>query len=178
MLCCAHIPTRAFRRAQQGTVYQDRSLGAGPPKAVTQIAKREPFFSPKSKSCFTPAFTKENLKLDLCLRAMATATHVKVSTDDTGILGLRQNADSAKKVSETLQADLERYHIFFNAKGFHSMCGSLNLQLNFSPESCPLVKIDMQAPQVTLSIVIFSCQRQNESMGRLGDTPPVYIPWS
>ncbi|QSS58208.1 hypothetical protein I7I51_07631 [Histoplasma capsulatum] len=51
---------------------------------------------------------------------MATATHIKVSTDNTGILGLRQNADSAKKVSETLQADLERYHIFFNTKGFHN----------------------------------------------------------
>ncbi|OJD17364.1 hypothetical protein AJ78_02549 [Emergomyces pasteurianus Ep9510] len=52
---------------------------------------------------------------------MATATHIEVSSNDTGILGLRQNADSAKKASETLQADMERYHVFYNNdKGFHN----------------------------------------------------------
>ncbi|EQL33460.1 hypothetical protein BDFG_04603 [Blastomyces dermatitidis ATCC 26199] len=52
---------------------------------------------------------------------MATATHISVSPNDTGLLGLHQKADSAKKASEMLQADMERYHVFFNNdKGFHN----------------------------------------------------------
>ncbi|PGH11913.1 hypothetical protein AJ79_04605 [Helicocarpus griseus UAMH5409] len=50
---------------------------------------------------------------------MATAYQVNVSTTDTGVLGFSQNADSASKASETLQADLKNHHIFFNDKGFH-----------------------------------------------------------
>ncbi|KAI9898266.1 hypothetical protein N3K66_006626 [Trichothecium roseum] len=50
---------------------------------------------------------------------MATAYKVKVSASDTGLLKFKQDEATAQKVSDLLQQDLERHHVFFNASGFH-----------------------------------------------------------
>lgn len=122
--CCSRIFTRALGTVLRRTTsnYSNRRFIPDTTKAATRIAVVGPLSSPESKSHFTSLIFKRNSKLELPKRTMATATYIKVSTSDTGILGLSQNAESAKKASETLQADMERYHVFFNnAKGFHSM---------------------------------------------------------
>lgn len=52
---------------------------------------------------------------------MATASHILLSIDDTGILpGPVINLESAKRASQLLQENHEKYHIFFNNDGFHN----------------------------------------------------------
>ena len=55
------------------------------------------------------------------IRTMATASHIELSTNDTGIFhGPVINAESAETASRLLQENHEKYHIFFNADGFHN----------------------------------------------------------
>ncbi|KYK56790.1 HypA protein [Drechmeria coniospora] len=51
---------------------------------------------------------------------MATPYQILVRPQDTGLLRLEQDAAAAAKVTELLQKDLERHHVFFNAEGFHN----------------------------------------------------------
>ncbi|PNY26018.1 Oxidoreductase AflY [Tolypocladium capitatum] len=51
---------------------------------------------------------------------MATAYQIHVLAPDTGLLAVEQDEATAAKVTELLQRDLERHHVFFNAAGFHN----------------------------------------------------------
>lgn len=52
---------------------------------------------------------------------MATAYNIQVSpTEDVGIFNMNPRADSARKVSDLLQEDMQKHDIYFNDKGFHS----------------------------------------------------------
>ncbi|KAK5993227.1 Questin oxidase [Cladobotryum mycophilum] len=51
---------------------------------------------------------------------MATAYHIQVPVSDTGLLKLKQNDETAIKVTELLQRDLKEHHVFFNASRFHN----------------------------------------------------------
>ncbi|KAI8180500.1 hypothetical protein K4K51_002573 [Colletotrichum sp. SAR 10_75] len=51
---------------------------------------------------------------------MATAYNIKVPVGNTGLWKFNQQDASANKVSELLQKDLEKHHVFFNAEGFHN----------------------------------------------------------
>lgn len=51
---------------------------------------------------------------------MATPWQIRVPPADTGILKWKQTDEAAAKVSELLQKDLERHHVFFNKDGFHN----------------------------------------------------------
>jgi Questin oxidase-like len=52
---------------------------------------------------------------------MATASHLELSTSDTGVFrGPLIKAESAKMASQILQENHERFHIFFNTDGFHN----------------------------------------------------------
>jgi Questin oxidase-like len=52
---------------------------------------------------------------------MATASHIKLSPNDTGVFrGPVINAESAKTATEVLQENHDKYHIFFNSDGFHN----------------------------------------------------------
>lgn len=50
---------------------------------------------------------------------MATPYHIHVKPSETGLLHLDRDEETAKTVSELLQDDLEKHHVFFNAAGFH-----------------------------------------------------------
>ncbi|KAK4138648.1 hypothetical protein BT67DRAFT_413207 [Trichocladium antarcticum] len=43
-----------------------------------------------------------------------------VTPDNTGLWGIKQTDEAAEKVSELLQEDLEKHHVFFNQDGFHN----------------------------------------------------------
>ncbi|KAK4155477.1 hypothetical protein C8A00DRAFT_41938 [Chaetomidium leptoderma] len=43
-----------------------------------------------------------------------------VTPDNTGLWHIKQTDDAAKKVSELLQEDIEKHHVFFNQDGFHN----------------------------------------------------------
>jgi Questin oxidase-like len=63
-------------------------------------------------------FTTSNQQL---IRTMATASHVELSTNNTGVFhGPVVNSESAKAASRVLQENHDRYHIFFNPDGFHN----------------------------------------------------------
>ncbi|KAI5306254.1 hypothetical protein KEM56_001686 [Ascosphaera pollenicola] len=52
---------------------------------------------------------------------MATAYKIHVSpTEDVGVFNLTPREDSAQKVSELLQEDMQKHDIYFNDKGFHN----------------------------------------------------------
>ncbi|KAK2601918.1 hypothetical protein QQS21_004509 [Conoideocrella luteorostrata] len=51
---------------------------------------------------------------------MATAHRILIPADDTGLWKTKQDEEAAVKVSELLQADLEKHHVFFNQSGFHN----------------------------------------------------------
>ncbi|CAG9999857.1 unnamed protein product [Clonostachys byssicola] len=51
---------------------------------------------------------------------MATAHHVHVRPAESGILAIKQDEETAAKVSDLLQKDLENHHVYFNAEGFHN----------------------------------------------------------
>ncbi|KJZ80508.1 hypothetical protein HIM_00358 [Hirsutella minnesotensis 3608] len=51
---------------------------------------------------------------------MATAYKVLVPAADTGLINIRQNDETAAKLSDLLQQDLETHHVFFNEHGFHN----------------------------------------------------------
>lgn len=59
---------------------------------------------------------------------MATATTIKLSTTDTGVLSTGVRADSAEVASQVLQEDLQKHHIYFNVERFHSKPGSSFLE--------------------------------------------------
>ncbi|KAL7913652.1 hypothetical protein GGI35DRAFT_438183 [Trichoderma velutinum] len=61
--------------------------------------------------------------------SMATPWQIRVPATDTGLLGWAQTHESAAKVSELLQKDLEGHHVFFNAEGFHNHTVHLLLSL-------------------------------------------------
>ncbi|KAK0392258.1 hypothetical protein NLU13_1754 [Sarocladium strictum] len=50
---------------------------------------------------------------------MATPYHIHVKPSETGLLHLDRDEQTATKVSELLQDDLEKHHVFFNASGYH-----------------------------------------------------------
>ncbi|AEO63315.1 uncharacterized protein THITE_2125850 [Thermothielavioides terrestris NRRL 8126] len=43
-----------------------------------------------------------------------------VTPDNTGLWHIQQTDEAAKKVSELLQEDMEKHHVFFNFEGFHN----------------------------------------------------------
>lgn len=52
---------------------------------------------------------------------MATASHLELTTNDTGVFrGPVINAESAKTASQILQENHDKYHIFFKSDGFHN----------------------------------------------------------
>ncbi|KAL7797506.1 hypothetical protein V8C37DRAFT_369699 [Trichoderma ceciliae] len=51
---------------------------------------------------------------------MATPWQIRVPASNTGVLKWKQTDETAAKVSELLQKDLESHHVFFNAEGFHN----------------------------------------------------------
>jgi hypothetical protein len=51
---------------------------------------------------------------------MATATTIKLSTADAGVIHRNVRADSAEVASQLLQEDMRKHHIFFNKRRFHS----------------------------------------------------------
>ena len=54
-------------------------------------------------------------------RSMATASQVKLSTNDTGVFrGPVIHSDSATTASKVLQENHDKYHLFFNSDGFHN----------------------------------------------------------
>ncbi|KAH0522217.1 hypothetical protein TsFJ059_006102 [Trichoderma semiorbis] len=61
--------------------------------------------------------------------SMATPWQIRVPATDTGLLRWAQTDESAAKVSELLQKDLESHHVFFNAEGFHNHTVHLLLSL-------------------------------------------------
>lgn len=63
---------------------------------------------------------------------MATSYNFAVSTADRGCLDFDVRSDSAKLVSELLQDDMDKYDVYFNDAGFHSMC-----MHTFSPSTSP-----------------------------------------
>ncbi|KAL7949130.1 hypothetical protein V8C42DRAFT_313399 [Trichoderma barbatum] len=61
--------------------------------------------------------------------SMATPSQIRVPASDTGLLKWTQTDETAAKVSELLQKDLESHHVFFNAEGFHNHTVHLLLSL-------------------------------------------------
>jgi Questin oxidase-like len=52
---------------------------------------------------------------------MATASHIELTTNDTGIFrGPVLNTESAKTASHYLQENHDKFHLFFNSEGFHN----------------------------------------------------------
>ena len=59
--------------------------------------------------------------IPLPTRKMATASHLELSTHDTGVYrGPFISAEAAKRASQVLQENHDNFHIFFNADGFHN----------------------------------------------------------
>lgn len=56
----------------------------------------------------------------LTTQLMATPMQIRVDKFNTGLLGLAQTEEASQTVSDLLQKDMERHHIFFNASGFHN----------------------------------------------------------
>ena len=55
------------------------------------------------------------------LSTMATATKIQLSPPkDSGIYSAGVREDAAHTASEVLQEDMEKHHVFFNERGFHS----------------------------------------------------------
>ncbi|KAJ0161972.1 Oxidoreductase AflY [Colletotrichum tanaceti] len=52
--------------------------------------------------------------------SMATPYKIQVPVTNTGLWKFRQQDDTANKVSELLQEDLKKHHVFFNQDGFHN----------------------------------------------------------
>lgn len=59
--------------------------------------------------------------------AGTTAYKISVSPENTGLWHVRQTEEASKKVSELLQEDLEKHHVFFNKDGFHNHVSRLCL---------------------------------------------------
>lgn len=52
---------------------------------------------------------------------MATPTHIQLSTDDTGVVKVKdQTQETADLTSELLQRNHDEHNLFFNADGFHN----------------------------------------------------------
>ncbi|KAL2162733.1 hypothetical protein VTH06DRAFT_6569, partial [Thermothelomyces fergusii] len=43
-----------------------------------------------------------------------------VTPDNTGLWRIRQTDEAARKVSELLQEDMEKHHVFFNQRHYHN----------------------------------------------------------
>lgn len=50
---------------------------------------------------------------------MASSSKINVRPQDSGLLGMTLGQNEAIKVSELLQKDVDKHHVFFNASGFH-----------------------------------------------------------
>ncbi|KAH6892174.1 hypothetical protein B0T10DRAFT_483226 [Thelonectria olida] len=50
---------------------------------------------------------------------MTTPFNIHVEAKDAGLMGLKLGTEEAAKVTELLQTDLEKHHVFFNAAGYH-----------------------------------------------------------
>ncbi|PON26592.1 HypA protein [Trichoderma gamsii] len=51
---------------------------------------------------------------------MATAYKIQIDPNRVGLLGYKHNETAAAKLSELLQKDLDRHHVFFLARGYHN----------------------------------------------------------
>ncbi|KAG6004553.1 hypothetical protein E4U21_000937 [Claviceps maximensis] len=51
---------------------------------------------------------------------MATAHRILINADNTGLWKPKQDEETAAKVTELLQDDFEKHHVFFNSSGFHN----------------------------------------------------------
>lgn len=51
---------------------------------------------------------------------MASAQRIHISPENTGLWGVKQTDEVARKVTELLQKDLEVFHVYFNDRGFHN----------------------------------------------------------
>ncbi|PKS10852.1 hypothetical protein jhhlp_002609 [Lomentospora prolificans] len=52
--------------------------------------------------------------------AMASASKIQITPENTGLLKVKQTTDAAKKVTELLQEDIDTHHAFFNDRGYHN----------------------------------------------------------
>ncbi|KAK8032437.1 hypothetical protein PG990_002171 [Apiospora arundinis] len=50
---------------------------------------------------------------------MATPYKINIAPDNTGLWGIRQTDHAAKTVTDLLQKDMDKHHVFFNQEGFH-----------------------------------------------------------
>lgn len=51
---------------------------------------------------------------------MASAQRIHISPENTGLWGVKQTDEVAKKVTELLQRDMEVFNVYFNERGFHN----------------------------------------------------------
>ncbi|KAG6048549.1 hypothetical protein E4U39_007270 [Claviceps sp. Clav50 group G5] len=51
---------------------------------------------------------------------MATSRRILITSENTGLWQAEQDEETAAKVTELLQQDFEKHHVFFNARGFHN----------------------------------------------------------
>lgn len=51
---------------------------------------------------------------------MASAHKIHISSENTGLWGVKQTDEVAKRTTELLQKDLEVFHVYFNDRGFHN----------------------------------------------------------
>ncbi|KAI0377468.1 hypothetical protein F5Y04DRAFT_264337 [Hypomontagnella monticulosa] len=67
--------------------------------------------------------TSQRLNKPLVYRTlsnMATAHTIHITPENTGLWKIQQDETAAKKVTELLQTDLEKHHVYFNEDGFHN----------------------------------------------------------
>ncbi|KAL2878301.1 hypothetical protein SGCOL_006270 [Colletotrichum sp. CLE4] len=48
-----------------------------------------------------------------------TSTRIVITPDNTGLWGIKQSDEAAKRTSELLEKDLNLHHVFLNRSGFH-----------------------------------------------------------
>ncbi|OTB05222.1 hypothetical protein M426DRAFT_320037 [Hypoxylon sp. CI-4A] len=51
---------------------------------------------------------------------MSTAYHIQITPDNTGLAKIQQSESSAKKVTDLLNEDVKRHHVYFKHGGFHN----------------------------------------------------------
>ncbi|KAG5975418.1 hypothetical protein E4U58_000998 [Claviceps cyperi] len=51
---------------------------------------------------------------------MATSRRILITSENTGSWQAERDEETAAKVTELLQQDFEKHHVFFNSRGFHN----------------------------------------------------------
>ncbi|KAK3997557.1 hypothetical protein QBC44DRAFT_364365 [Cladorrhinum sp. PSN332] len=68
----------------------------------------------------SPARTQSTMASNLTRGAGTSAFKMHIDPENTGLWGVRQTEEAAKKVTELLQEDMEQHHVFFNKHHFHN----------------------------------------------------------